>query len=218
MPSSPVDAAVVALRELIVRGEYRPGDRLPPERELAERLGVQRSVVREAIRRLADRGALVAQQGSGTYLACIDVQALFAVRMQLEPFAAQVAAVTRDEDDLTQMTALMKRLRAQVAVQGTFGVVEFDLHVTIARTAGNAILSHLVVEIIELARLATANVRSSRRVRRDAVRQLQQVLDAISAGEGDAAREVMAAHLAGTLALARAATPPPRPALPSALA
>src|SRR5690606_15300050 len=53
------------LQDMILRGEAKPGDRLPSERELAELFGVSRTVIREAVRRLAGRGLVEAQSGSG---------------------------------------------------------------------------------------------------------------------------------------------------------
>src|SRR5258706_4991569 len=63
------DHVVSQMREVIARGELRPGDRLPPERELALRLGVSRPSIRAGLRSLIAMGILRARQGSGTYIA-----------------------------------------------------------------------------------------------------------------------------------------------------
>jgi GntR family transcriptional repressor for pyruvate dehydrogenase complex len=65
--SAPTDYVVSQMREVISRGELRPGDRLPPERELALRLGVSRPSVRAGLRSLIAMGILRARQGSGSY-------------------------------------------------------------------------------------------------------------------------------------------------------
>ncbi|WP_432514671.1 GntR family transcriptional regulator [Kineococcus sp. SYSU DK001] len=80
------------LEALVVRGNLRPGDRLPTERELAARWGISRAAVRSAIRRLADEGVVYNVQGSGTYVAAPPV-----VRdlRDLRPFAEAAAAAGR---------------------------------------------------------------------------------------------------------------------------
>jgi len=62
---SAVDACARAVREAILRGELRPGERLPPERDLADRLGVARLTLRAGLAKLAAAGLVAARQGSG---------------------------------------------------------------------------------------------------------------------------------------------------------
>ena len=69
-------AAITQIEALIRRGELRPGDRMPPERELAELLGVSRPTVREALRALSILGIVRSRHGSGTYLGSLDEEAL----------------------------------------------------------------------------------------------------------------------------------------------
>lgn len=64
--------------EQIRQGELRPGERLPPERELAARLGVGRPSLREALRALATLGVLRIQQGDGIYISSLDPETLLA--------------------------------------------------------------------------------------------------------------------------------------------
>ena len=56
------------LETLLLEGSFRPGDRLPPERQLAEQLGVSRPSLREAIQKLAARGLVMSRQGGGTFV------------------------------------------------------------------------------------------------------------------------------------------------------
>ena len=67
--SPTTDFVVSQVSELISRGELRPGDRLPPERELALRLGISRPSLRAGLRSLIAMSVLRARQGSGTYIA-----------------------------------------------------------------------------------------------------------------------------------------------------
>src|SRR5690348_9755648 len=113
MARSIVDHATDQLRALIARGAYQPGDRLPAERELAEGLRVSRPTVREAVRRLTDAGLLQPRRGSGTFVAEIDLDAVFGIRLRLEPYAAQLAAGRRTEADLRRLRSLVRQLRAE---------------------------------------------------------------------------------------------------------
>src|SRR6059058_2206900 len=63
-----LEEVVTQLREMIHRGELRPGDRLPPERDLAKMLGVSRPTLRAGIRSLAAVGVLQSRQGAGTFV------------------------------------------------------------------------------------------------------------------------------------------------------
>src|SRR5215831_20742791 len=112
------DEAIAKIRELIVSGRWRPGDRLPREADLALELGLSRSSLREAVRALALVRVLQVRQGDGTYVSSLEpdlllggptrfaapllrgrtVLELFEVRRLLEPAAAALAALRIDAD------------------------------------------------------------------------------------------------------------------------
>src|SRR5579875_1231224 len=86
--TSLVDGAERAVRRWLSPGRFRPGDRLPPEQELAGMLGVSRGTLRSALRRLELSGEIVRRQGSGTFVGRIPGATSFAVDLQrLESFA-----------------------------------------------------------------------------------------------------------------------------------
>jgi len=72
------DQAITKIKDLIVSGEFAPGDRLPKETELAERLGLSRNSLREAVRALALVGVLEPRQGDGTYVTSLEPELLLA--------------------------------------------------------------------------------------------------------------------------------------------
>jgi GntR family transcriptional regulator, transcriptional repressor for pyruvate dehydrogenase complex len=76
---------------LLSQRQLVPGDRLPPERQLAAELGVSRASLREGLGRLLDLGILEARRGSGTYLAEVDLLDLLEVRLRLEPYLKKVS-------------------------------------------------------------------------------------------------------------------------------
>lgn len=84
-----VDGAERALRDWLAPGRYRPGDRLPPEQEVAAMLGVSRGTLRSALRRLEEGGEIVRRQGSGTYVGRVAVPPAFGERLErLEPYSS----------------------------------------------------------------------------------------------------------------------------------
>ncbi|HLH64898.1 MAG TPA: GntR family transcriptional regulator [Solirubrobacteraceae bacterium] len=87
-----VDGAERALRDWLAPGRYRPGDRLPPEQEVATMLGVSRGTLRSALRRLEEGGEIVRRQGSGTYVGRVAVPPAFGERLErLEPYSSVAA-------------------------------------------------------------------------------------------------------------------------------
>jgi DNA-binding GntR family transcriptional regulator len=84
-----VDTAESALRERLAPGRARPGDRLPPEKELAEELGVSRGTLRLALERLESNGEIVRRQGSGTFVGRVALPAAFSEGLEvLESYAS----------------------------------------------------------------------------------------------------------------------------------
>jgi GntR family transcriptional regulator len=84
-----VDGAQLALRNWLAPGRYRPGDRLPPEHEVAAMLGVSRGTLRSALQRLEQSGEIVRRQGSGTFVGRMAVPPAFGERLErLEPYSS----------------------------------------------------------------------------------------------------------------------------------
>lgn len=162
----PVDKIIRQIRELITSGQLKPGNRLPPERKLAERLGVSRSHVREALQKLEFYGILKTQPQSGTVVAGIgitaleglitdvlkmedvDFKSLVETRVLLEVESVRLAAERRTEEDLTNIRAALNAHEAQVE-DGEQGVEEDLLfHLKIAEASKNSVLKSLMIIII----------------------------------------------------------------------
>ncbi|MEP6480147.1 MAG: GntR family transcriptional regulator, partial [Rhodoglobus sp.] len=120
------DEAIMSIRAMIVSGELAPGDRLPPEKELSERLGLSRNSLREAVKALALIRILDVRQGDGTYVTSLEphllleamsfvvdlhqdrsVLEMFEVRRVLEPYAAALAASSITEGQVARLRALL---------------------------------------------------------------------------------------------------------------
>src|SRR4051794_29552485 len=143
-------AAIEQIKDMIVRGELRPGDKLPVENELAARLGLSRGSLREAVRALAVMHVLEARQGDGTYVTSLEpelllqsisfltelnqestlVQILDARRM-LEAGAAALAAHFARPDELATLERLVEEMPACESVEA-FVDNDMEFHRVIA--------------------------------------------------------------------------------------
>ena len=156
------DEAIVRIKAMIISGELRPGDRLPPEKELSERLGLSRNSMREAIKALEVIRVLDVRQGDGTYVTSLEpkllVEAisfvvdlhtdnsiieLFEVRRIIEGAAAALAATHITPEQLEELRAHMELATHTDSVES---LVEHDLHfhAQIVAASGNSYLSALV--------------------------------------------------------------------------
>ena len=162
---SPVDMIMKQMRALITSGQLAPGDRLPAERKLAEKLGVSRSHVRDALRKLEFYGILRTLPQSGTVVAGLGITALeglitdvlqleesdFAslveTRVMLEIQCSRLAAERRSKDDLVKIERALGAYEAKIA--GGAAAVEEDLmyHLSIADASKNGAMKSLMMVI-----------------------------------------------------------------------
>jgi GntR family transcriptional regulator, transcriptional repressor for pyruvate dehydrogenase complex len=163
-PQSPAgtcgDVVVRQLRDLISGGAYPPGRRLPSERNLADRLGVGRPAVREAIRILNALGVLDTRRGSGTYVTTLRARgALFdplslvssrfsllhqlEVRKLLEARAAVLAARRATENQLREIQSVQETLQEPDLHPARRAELDLALHFAVVRAAGNPLLTLL---------------------------------------------------------------------------
>lgn len=162
---SVTDDAITKIRDLIVSGRLQPGDRIPPEQELAALLGISRSSLREAVKALSQARVLFVRRGDGTYVSSLDPRLLlsgmgfaielmqeqglveiFEVRRLLEPAATALAA-RRISDD--QVIALSDSLADMKKAQDPEELVmrDMDFHAQIAEASGNASLCSILEAI-----------------------------------------------------------------------
>jgi GntR family transcriptional repressor for pyruvate dehydrogenase complex len=209
----PVFASTAArIRELALAEGLDAGDRLPSERELARRLGVSRTSLREALTMLRIEGVIEVQHGNGIYLLRSPAEivppispdlalqnpglpALGEVRNTLEALAAELAAARRDDRDLAAMVAAIRTMDAGVR-QSEDGI-EGDrmFHAAIMSAARNPVLAELMGSLAEgAAQIAAASLaRSGQPPRSLAAHRL--ILDAIIVRDSELARRLMREHL-----------------------
>ncbi|MEO6391614.1 MAG: FadR/GntR family transcriptional regulator, partial [Pyrinomonadaceae bacterium] len=152
------------LREMIHRGDLRPGDRLPPERDLAKLLGVSRPTLRAGIRSLSAVGVLQSRQGAGTFLVKTDGPPaldsnplrlmaslhgftpgeMFEARQSLEMAIAGLAAERASADQWATMSEEVAGMYASLDDPEQFLVHDMRFHQMIAAASGNRILTSLM--------------------------------------------------------------------------
>jgi GntR family transcriptional repressor for pyruvate dehydrogenase complex len=156
------DSAIDKIKEMIMSGELRPGDRLPKEADLAERLGLSRNSLREAVKALSLIRVLDVRQGDGTYVTSLQPRLLldaltfvvdfhrddtvlefFEVRRILEPAAAAMAAQSMSDGDIAKLRAVLDEL-AEDPTAEELVANDLEFHRQIAAGSGNGVLCSLI--------------------------------------------------------------------------
>jgi GntR family transcriptional repressor for pyruvate dehydrogenase complex len=197
---------VDALYEALRSGQYRPGDRLPSEPQLAATLGVGRSAVREAIRELLTLGVVEVRHGKGTFVQEIrpDLRLrlddfhealqrkvaldLLEVRLIVEPEAAALAALRASPHDLERLRRDVERLRIALKLRQR-PPEDLGFHLDLVRATHNAALLRVSTAIIAFYEHDQA-IPTERDYREHGL-----VLQAVEARNPQAARGAMRAHL-----------------------
>jgi DNA-binding GntR family transcriptional regulator len=183
-----------ALLEMILRGTIAPGEPVT-ERLIAVRLGMSRTPVREAVRRLEGEGTLERQRGGALVVRPYSMETFLhalAVRRLLEGEAARLAAGRIDPTIIAEARQRIARLRAEglgdVARQD-----DRDFHAAIAEASGNPVLATTISDL----RKRTAMFRLGRLPERvdQVCDEHLTILDALASGDGEAARTAMQAHI-----------------------
>jgi GntR family transcriptional repressor for pyruvate dehydrogenase complex len=205
-----IAARVIAL---ITQRHLNAGDRLPPERELAQAMGVSRSSLREALRALSLLGVTEMRQGDGTYLTALDPEALmrpfglvlalsdgqmlelFEARRVIEPGLAALAAERIDEHTLEELRRCVRDSAAAVGDEDAFMRADLELHGLIARAASNSILWHVIGSISGMGIASRRRTNPLPGLREQSAEDHRAIVAALEARDPDAAATAMLRHL-----------------------
>ncbi|GAB3471476.1 FadR/GntR family transcriptional regulator [Kineococcus endophyticus] len=201
------------MTSLIADGTFAPGTRLPPERALAESLGVGRSAVREALAALEILGLVSVRPGSGTYvrdsmsellpttlswglmLSAGHTAQLSEVRGALEVQAAVQAAERIEDGDLGRLRAHLEAMEANTGDLQAFIEADAAFHRQLADAAGNDVMAQLLQTVRSLLRVWVERGLQSAEQAGEACREHRAVYEAVAAHDGDAARSAMVRHM-----------------------
>ena len=213
---SVTDEAIDKIKGMIVSGELAPGDRLPREADLAQRLGLSRNSLREAVRALSLIRILDVRQGDGTYVTSLDpsllldaltfvvdlhqdrsVLALMEARRLLEADAAALAAQRIESEQLAELRRLLDAMRASSTIEE---LVQNDLafHRTIADAAGNPVIAKLLDSLSG----PTIRARVWRGITQGGamdrtIAEHTAIVDALEEGYAEVAQAAMLLHVSG---------------------
>jgi GntR family transcriptional regulator, transcriptional repressor for pyruvate dehydrogenase complex len=218
----PVDIIIKQIKDLLISGQLKPGDKLPPERKLSEKLCVGRTHVREAIRKLEFYGILKTRPQSGTYVAAIGIsalesmisdilridsysfQSLVETRVMLEINSIELACERRTKEDLIQMEVSLNNYLDK-AVRGINAVDEdFLYHLSIAEAGKNKVLKSLLLIIVPdiLSNYSIFKVCDT--ITSKSLEEHKDMLRWIKEKNAKKAGEVMREHLRGVMDFAKA--------------
>jgi GntR family transcriptional regulator, transcriptional repressor for pyruvate dehydrogenase complex len=205
---------VQQIEDSVLNGSLKPGDQLPAERELAQRLGVSRTAVREAVKTLREKGLVEAYSGRGTFITDGTSQAarqsfdlmvkigqqegsphLAELRLILEPGIAALAAERVKEEDLAAMREAVAVMDRSQKDPEAYIEADLDFHLALAETAANPLILSLIDSIVGLLReqrIKIFNVEGG--PQRGQVHH-KRILEAMERRDPDLARSAMRAHL-----------------------
>lgn len=210
------DEAITKIKDMIISGELSAGDRLPPEKELSEKLGLSRSSLREAVKALEIIRVLDVRRGDGTYVTSLEPKILteamsfivdlhqdksileiFEVRRILEPAAAAMAAARISKEQINELRATMNDIDVDTSVES---LVEHDLifHGLIATAANNSYLG----SVLDGLSSSTVRARIWRGLTQEKAvdRTLAEhtaIIEALERGDADLARALLTVHISG---------------------
>ena len=209
------DQAIVKIKDLIVNGEFGAGARLPKEAELAQRLGLSRNSLREAVRALTMVGVLEPRVGDGTYVTSLEPELLLTgmgfisdlltgptllelheVRRILEPVATGIAATRLTDDDFVALEVCLAEMDDAETTQA-FIAADQEFHRVIVVASGNSTLASLIQNLsggMLRARLwRSMTEQGAVQVTRQ---RHQDIFDALRAGDAERASAADLIHLA----------------------
>ncbi|HUY30583.1 MAG TPA: FadR/GntR family transcriptional regulator [Acidimicrobiales bacterium] len=216
-----VDAVVLEIVEIVLRGEIAPGTTLPAETDLARRLGVSRLTLREAIQALVTKGMLDPQHGRGTFVRPVenwspldptllaararflgeDVgESLLEARRIVEVAAAGLAASRRTPAHVGALEESLGRMRAAAAQENLdlWVVADVRFHEVVLEAAGNPVVAALFDAIGDVVLQVRRETSTEQARWRRAIAAHEAVLQAVASGEPEAAKDAMCRHLSET--------------------
>jgi GntR family transcriptional repressor for pyruvate dehydrogenase complex len=205
---------VQQVEDSILKGQLKPGDQLPPERDLAHSFGVSRTAVREAVKTLREKGLVEAYSGRGTFVTngtshsirqSLDLMIrinplegsanLAELRLVLEPEIAALAATRIEEQLLSTMREAVEEMDRSLRDPDAYVEADLDFHLALAEAAANPLILSLLDSIVGLLREQRSRIFNVDGGPERGQFHHKRILAAVEQGNPEAAREAMRAHL-----------------------
>ena len=204
---------VQQVEESILKGQLKPGDQLPAERDLAQRFGVSRTAVREAVKTLREKGLVEAYSGRGTFITNGTAHAirqsldllirinqegwthLAELRYVLEPEIAALATPRIEEQLLTTMREAVAAMDRNLHDPDAYVEADLDFHLALAEAAGNPLILSLLDSIVGLLREQRSLIFNVDGGPERGQYHHKRILAAVEARNSGTAREAMRDHL-----------------------
>jgi GntR family transcriptional repressor for pyruvate dehydrogenase complex len=213
-PSRLFEQIVQQVEDSILSNQLKPGDQLPAERDLAQRFGVSRTAVREAVKTLREKGLVEAYSGRGTFVTNGTSQAirqsldlmirinqqegsahLAELRQVLEPEIAALAAPRIEEQLLSTMREAVAIMDRNLHDPDAYVEADLDFHLALAEAVGNPLILSLLDSIVGLLREQRSRIFNVDGGPERGQFHHKRILAAIEKRDPDKAREAMRAHL-----------------------
>lgn len=213
------DLVFERMHRAIKSGAYQSDERLPTEHDLAIEFEVSRPIIREALRRLREQGLIYSRRGAGSFVRSVglkqplgfgqlenvaDLLNCYEFRLTMEPAAAEAAATRHEPHTLAAIREALELMRDATNRQAHREDADFQFHLAIARAANNpyfstameALKDHIAVGM----RFHGVSIKRDNAGLSRVFAEHEAIADAIAAGDGVRARELMHAHLTGSRA------------------
>lgn len=198
---------MVRLAGFLQQGRLKPGDRLPSERALAERLHVSRATIREALRAMQLKGLIVSRRGAGSFIAGgspedlaealhhLALQDIFEVRLLIEPSIAALAAERANRQDLLRLQSILLQQEGELKEKRMTGLTDAAFHSALAEATHNRALLQVGATLMNV--IAPSRNESLQTVERARVSlgSHRRIVEAIQTGNSVEARRAMEEHI-----------------------
>lgn len=204
---------VLQIKKMLESGELAPGDKLPPERSLAEMFAVSRNSVREAIKALAEQDVLESRQGAGTFVReqstgsllpdfsrivtdeKAAVRDVFEVRKILEPEIAAMAARNASPGEVTRLEAALVEQETALSQGRISGTLDQRFHKLLAEASGNDVLRAMVTALHDDFTESRADALQSEERQQASLAAHRAIVEAVRDGHVMQAEKAMREHL-----------------------
>lgn len=197
--------------QLIIENDWKAGDKLPNEYELADKLDVGRSTIREAIKALVSRNILEIRRGAGTFISekggvaddplgltfvkdkyklALD---LLEVRFMIEPSIASIAAVKATNEEIEKMSSLCDEIDELILKKQPYLEKDIEFHAAIAKSSKNLVVGNLI-PIINSSIAIFIDI-TNQKLRTETMETHREILNAIKNHDANGARDAMFLHL-----------------------